>query len=252
MTPEERSGAKAEIRADLVRRLFAVAISVGFAATLTKMSWVTNGDWPDADERKQIVALITAMIATVLSWDGYLLAIKERPLIGFWRFAIDIVLVFIYMLLLMSSQHMEIFLIVLACIFLLYCAWDVLTIAEHPGKYLLDRFDGDRAPFRQIIDVYIGGVRDKGQIKKGPIVTLSWAVYFLLLAIITIWAAQEHSAQEHVYSTCVFAVAGLVLYRLDNNYEQQQAVFGFRMPVRGLIILVTLTIATSYNYLWRA
>src|SRR5207248_9539885 len=89
-----------KIRADLIRRLFAVAISVGFATTVATMDCVRNGTPPTFAEWEQVSILITALIATVLSWDGYLLAIETRQLVGFWRYAIDIVLVFIYMLLL--------------------------------------------------------------------------------------------------------------------------------------------------------
>ena len=47
--------ARAEARADLIRRLFAVAISVGFAATLARMTWVQNGTLPNPAELNQKV-----------------------------------------------------------------------------------------------------------------------------------------------------------------------------------------------------
>src|SRR5260370_12000465 len=94
---------RAKIRDDLIRRLFAVAISIGFAATLIKMGWVEKGSVPTLPEWEQLCILLTGLIATVLSWDGYLASIAAKPLIGFWRFAIDIMLVFIYMFFLISS-----------------------------------------------------------------------------------------------------------------------------------------------------
>jgi hypothetical protein len=39
--------ARAATRDDLIRRLFGIAIAVGFAATLAKMKWVQNGTLPD-------------------------------------------------------------------------------------------------------------------------------------------------------------------------------------------------------------
>jgi hypothetical protein len=93
---------RAEARADLVRRLLAVAISVGVAATLAKMSWVQNGRLPDPAELNQTIALGTALAATILSWDGPLLAMPQRPLFGFGRFLVDVALVFVYMFLLMA------------------------------------------------------------------------------------------------------------------------------------------------------
>jgi hypothetical protein len=223
-------------------------MSVGFAATLTKMGWVTSGDWPDASEREQIVALITAMLAMVLSWDGYLLAIKDRPHVGIWRFAIDIVIVFTYMLLVIASQHMTIFLIVLTCIFSLYFVWDLLTVCEYPKKYLLRSSNDGRGTFAEIGEVYLGGAIDRDGTKRGPIITLSWALYFLVLTIIAI-----AYARAHVYATCLFAAAGLILYRLDNNHKQIKTgeIFGFKMIVRGAIISALLVIAGSYYYFWQ-
>src|SRR5262245_61450433 len=61
--------ARADARADLVRRMFAVAISVGFAATLAKMSWVQNGALPGPAELNQTLILGTALLAAVLGWE---------------------------------------------------------------------------------------------------------------------------------------------------------------------------------------
>ena len=47
---EDVRQARADARADLVRRLFAVAISIGFAATLARMQWVQNGRLPEPEE----------------------------------------------------------------------------------------------------------------------------------------------------------------------------------------------------------
>jgi hypothetical protein len=81
---------RAQIRDDFIRRLFAVAISVGFAATLIKMKWVENGSWPAYHEWEQLAILATGLVATVLSWDGYLASIEAKPLNGYGSFAIDI------------------------------------------------------------------------------------------------------------------------------------------------------------------
>jgi hypothetical protein len=95
-SPEDiRAQIRAQIRDDLIRRLFAVAISVGAATTLAKMEWVQLGRWPCLPEWQQLWIIIAAMTATVLSWDGYLFSIKDRPLRNFGRFAIEC----------MSSEH---------------------------------------------------------------------------------------------------------------------------------------------------
>lgn len=126
---------RADARADLVRRLFAIAISIGFAATLARMSWVQNGTLPGPAELNQTLILATALLAAILGWEGHLLSMTERPLVGFWRFLINLALVFIYMFLLLASAHPECVLWTLAVIFVLYVAWDVLTIREQIASY---------------------------------------------------------------------------------------------------------------------
>ena len=73
---------RAEARADLIRRLFAVAISVGFAATLARMTWVQNGTLPNPAELNQTLILGTALLAAILGWDGHLVAMSDKPLFG--------------------------------------------------------------------------------------------------------------------------------------------------------------------------
>ena len=132
---DDAQRARAEARADLIRRLFAVAISVGFAATLARMTWVQNGTLPNPAELNQTLILGTALLAAILGWDGHLVAMSEKPLFGFWRFLINLALVFIYMFLLMASAHPECMLWTLAVIFALYVAWDVLTMREQIARY---------------------------------------------------------------------------------------------------------------------
>src|SRR4029450_7174205 len=122
-------------RSDLVRLLFAVAISIGFAATLARMQWVQNGRLPEPDEFNQTLALLTALLATVRGWDGHLLCVMCMPLFDFWRFLINIALAFIYMFLLMASVHPGCVLWTLAIIFFLHVVFDVLTIREDVASH---------------------------------------------------------------------------------------------------------------------
>jgi hypothetical protein len=154
----EQTKTQAQIRDDLIRRLFAVAISVGAASTLARMGWVRDGRWLNLSETQQLFILAAAMVATVLSWDNYLVSIKERPLYSFWRFAIDIALVFIYMFLLMTSQHHTWWLFIHALTFALYIIWDALTVKEHLEKYYTVDFGVGNPTFAR---VYIGGLTDQ-------------------------------------------------------------------------------------------
>jgi hypothetical protein len=79
---DPREATQANDRADLIKRLFAVAISVGAATTLYNMGWVRDGRLPCIAEYQQLLILVAAMTATVLSWDGYLWAIAQRPKAG--------------------------------------------------------------------------------------------------------------------------------------------------------------------------
>jgi hypothetical protein len=224
---------QAEIRGDLIRRLFAVAISVGAANTLSRMQWVTNGCWPDLHEWQQLSILVAATVATVLSWDGYLLSIEDRPLLGFWRFAIDITLVFIYMFLLMTSQHRTWWLFIHALTFVLYVVWDFLTIREHTDKY----YPPDAIPEpnkRSILDVYIGGLEDRDRPSRSPIITIGWAIYFCLLYLIN-----KRGLDDRVFTTTIFALAGLILYRQDKKYR-------WILKTRSLAV-VGLLIVSGFN-----
>jgi hypothetical protein len=165
--------ARAEARADLIRRLFAVAISVGFAATLARMSWVQNGTLPNAAEVNQTLILATALLAAILGWDGHLLAMTDKPLFGFCRFLINLALVFIYMFLLMASAHPECLLWTLAVIFMLYVVWDVLTMRERISSYDPSLADVPRATAAQIRNVYAGGFAGGAHVSPGPAITLA-------------------------------------------------------------------------------
>src|SRR5690348_9899510 len=135
MDSKAEAEARASIRGDFLRRLFAVAISVGFATTLVRMPWVQSFSAPTSDEWKQLVVLCVGLFATVASWDGYLLSITKKPLRSVGRYGIDILLVFIYMLFLILSGHHRVWPWLLAVIFALYTIWDALSVREHVSYY---------------------------------------------------------------------------------------------------------------------
>lgn len=241
---EDLRHARADARADLVRRLFAVAISVGFAATLARMNWVQNGRLPDPAELNQTIALATALLATILSWDGPLVSMRDKPLFGFWRFLVNVALVFIFMFLLMASMHPGCLILTLAVIFVLYVVWDVLTIREHIASY--DRTLAGTAAFAtsasagQIWNVYVGGLLGRARIAPTPLVTLVWALYFVLLALIA-----AGRADAHVRTSCLFALIGVVGYRLDEAGREGEGADG-DMLRRSLIVAGALIAALIY------
>jgi hypothetical protein len=238
---------RAKIRDDFIRRLFAVAVSVGFAATLIKMRWVESGSFPTIHEWEQLAILLTGMIATVLSWDGYLASIADKPLNGYWRFAIDIVLVFIYMFFLISSQRSGFWLPILAIIFTLYVVWDALTVREHMRSYdisLVPAGSGDdyRAKTSDVVRVYLRGFLNRANTNRGPIITLSWAIFFVILALLNF-----NNARYQVFVTCGFAILALILYRHDKVViSGAVAVRGYMMLYRSILIAGLLAFAALY------
>jgi hypothetical protein len=233
--------ARAEARADLIRRLFAVAISVGFAATLARMSWVQNGTLPNAAELNQTLILGTALLAAILGWDSPLLAMTDKPLFGFCRFLVNLALVFIYMFLLMSSAHPECLLWTLTVIFALYVLWDVLAIREQIASYDPALAGVPHASATQIWNVYAGGFAGRAQVAPAPAITLAWTGYFVLLALIA-----NGRAYAHLRTTCVFALIGLVGFWIDAAPRQDDGAGGHPMRRRMLVILGVLIAATFY------
>jgi hypothetical protein len=216
-TPPSNEDIRAKIRDDLIRRLFAVAISVGAAATLAQMQWVQVGRWPCKAEWQQLFILVAALTATVLSWDGYLFAIAERPLRSFWRFAIDILLVFIYMFLLMTSRLLVWWLFVHALIYTLYAIWDMLTVFDWLPRYYYRTPEGSR---QTLSGVYLGGLRDSAHVSRGPIITIVWGLYFWALYFLNdralIWL-NVPGLNERIVGTTLFVMLGLYLYREDKT-----------------------------------
>jgi hypothetical protein len=232
--PNERG----KVRDDFIRRLFAVAISVGFVATLIDMPWVKADRWPTHLEANQLLILLTGLSATVLSWEGYLLSIQRKPLnSGFVRFWIDIALVFTYLFFLITSRRNDLWLPLLAGIFLLYVWWDALTIREHMWSYsrsLATRLsDEQKASLGDIGKVYWRAARNRPGTGRGPIISLSWAMFFGGLAVIDFM-----SGHNRVIVMAVFAMIGLYLYRKDKVMEVSM---GFRLlNIFGLLILAGL------------
>jgi hypothetical protein len=222
---------RAKFRKDLIQRLFAIAISIGMATALADMAWVEKRRAPNLQEYQQFAILAAAMMATVLSWDGYLLSITKRPLMGWPRFTIDILLVFIYMFLIMTSDHPNWWIRIHALTYILYSFWDFLSVREHVTKYY-------EKPSKKssVLDVYVAGFRDRPHVSKGPIITLIWAVYFIVLG----WFAPD-GLENRVFVTAILVIIGLALYRQDKGKQHTMA--------RRLLTVAALTTASlAYTF----
>lgn len=213
-----------ENREDFMKRWFAIALSVGFATAISNMAWLRDGsafefgrpiDW---EQVKQLARLFAAVIATIMSWEGYLLSISTKPLGDERRFYIDVLLVFLYLFLLLTSKFPYFWLWIHAGAFVLYNLWDFLSIKEHPRAYIncppaLPTF----APTRR--EVYWGAIVGDDRIYHGPLITLLWPIYFVSLPITYHFLLPEE-VREKPSTTIVYAVLviyGLLTYRRDKK-----------------------------------
>jgi hypothetical protein len=190
-------------RADFMRRFFSVAVSVGFASKLRDFRFLSS---LQDKELRQFILLVFAMIIVVGSWDFYFRSIdeNEKPLKDVARFAIDILIVSIYIMLLLSVTSFANFLFYTDIIMMLYVVWDVLTI----GAYQ-DHFGISEVNFGSIVKIYIDGFRLKG--KTGPFITLWWLLMFLL---VTAFHLLVHT---DFYGIAVATAIAYLMYRMDQG-----------------------------------
>jgi len=220
----------ADYRLDLVRRLFAVAISIGIGSAIISARWVKEGDVPNRTEWEQIAIVVLALFATVLSWDGYLISVHKKKLYDRSRFTIDVVLVFTYLFLFATSNHSRFWLPIVCWMYTLYFLWDALSVIQFPHLY--DPDDQSKSNAISFVGkIYWNGLRDKPNVDRGPIITLSWMIYFFMLLMIN-W----HYPNYNVYGALCFGGCGLALYRHDKSYRVG-AHRGFRMRSRVAIIV---------------
>ncbi len=235
-----------------MKRWFAIAISVGFATALSNMPWLRDGaifdqnrpvDW---EQIKQVARLATAAVATIMSWEGYLLSISNKPLGDERRFYIDVFLVFLYLFLLLTSKFPFFWLWIHAAAFGLYCLWDFLSIKEHPQAYT-NHLSSEGPYLPRVGEVYRGTIRGDLRIYHGPLVTLIWPIYFVTLPI-SYQFLLPGEIRERASTTIVYAVLvvyGLLAYRSDKRNR-------IRSPWSRLkrVVISTLAVIGVVVILW--
>jgi hypothetical protein len=220
---------RADDRLDLVKRLFAIAISIGVGATFIKAGWIDAVRLPTGIEIDQICIVLLALFATVLSWDGYLTSVRTKPLIDTPRFAIDVALVFTYMFLIYTSGKSAYWLPIVCLMFSMYVMWDALTVRQFPEQYNANTV-AERPSLFNVLGVYWFGMLDRRAINRGPIITLCWGLFFLEL----LWTSR-HFPNFGVRWQVGLALAGLCFYRYDKRFMRGQ-VRGFPSLARVALI----------------
>jgi hypothetical protein len=246
-TPKEREDHWAKERLDLVRRLFAIAISVGVGAALVKTGWVTEGHFPHRNEWEQIAIVFLALFATVLSWDGYLMSVRKKPLHDWPRFTIDIFLVFTYMFLIVTSDKGQFWLPIVCVIYAMYILWDALSVRQFPKIFDASAVDVPRRWPTTLIRVYGLAVVNKPGIDRGPIISLCWGCYFgLLLGLVHLFP------RYNTFLALAFTFLGMCCYRWDKA-RLRNGVRGFTMGERlafiGLLAFLAVLLGLSFRTL---
>jgi hypothetical protein len=220
---EEREKDAAGDRNDFIKRLFAVAISVGFASHIDQLKWMATLSPPNQKTAQASALLIVAMLTTVLSWEGYLTSLRDRPLLDRTRFFIDIIIVFEYLILLTLYELPNNFALWLCVIFATYVLWDYVRIlmtayistAGTANRYGANGWFSAIYPFVWGLfsryDKAEGANRD---LYKGPSITFFWWIYFIVL---TKFAAFSGLLEFWI---SVFAIAyGVIMYRVDKEVQ---------------------------------
>jgi hypothetical protein len=232
MAIENEATPRAKDRLDLVKRFFSVAISIGVGSTLVKAKWISDGRLPNSTEAEQLFIILLALYATVLSWDGYLASVQKKPLNGWLRFAIDIFLVIIYTILIITSETPWRWLPILCLIFALYVVWDAASVWEYPGSFEREYQVGS-SRLLTVLRVFSLAILDRRGIDRGPLISLAWAAYFVIL-----WRVVHNLYPQFSVFWVLFAAgAGLWLYRKDKERTGADGMRGFKMCSRTLIIM---------------
>jgi hypothetical protein len=170
-------------RKDLIRRLVAVAISVGFASQIISLKVIDRWTSVGLDQAlgTELARLTTALLVILLGWDWYDRDVEDRPLTRILRFILDAIIVMAELVLLLSSDKPGLWSSVLVIVFGLCVVWDILAIVDHPSAFGFPdpRPTWQRVP-KDILCTYIGGLTGD-QRKRGPPINLGWIIYFFLV-----------------------------------------------------------------------
>lgn len=227
---------RSQIRKDLMRRWFAVAISAGFATTLVQMQWLNNARSPNGEEFQQIFRLFVAMTAVICSWDGYFFSIETKPLNSMPRFILDFCLVMIYMVLLYTSKLPYYWLFLHAFSFTIYILWDILSIQEFRSSY---SSSGEGSALK----IYFSGFRGQSGFYTGPAITACWAIYFWAL-----FSIEFFGRYYNAFALAPFAFVGLILYRRDKmRAAESRTAKNPERPVWYSLLTVMALIAFCYG-----
>jgi len=207
-------------RSDFIRRLFAVTVSVGFASQLNQLlAGSISGRrllWQAliTQHQHQLILLFISLIAVVASWEGYLVSIQRQPL-GSVRFYIDVIIVFMYLILMLFSQIDDLWFVVLALIFVLYLIWDAIGAVTNP----------------------VDAAHERRPYERSIVITAIWLIVFGVLAI-----HNYFDVDQGFYLTSAAALCSVVLYRVDKHLRANWLQKLSLLAVPILLLLLALAV----------
>jgi hypothetical protein len=223
---------KAKLRADFMRRLFAVIVSVGFANQLARLPWIEDAHphFPQAGDWPQIMVLIVSLVLIIQSWEGYFTALEDRPLETLDRFYLDTAIVFSYLVLLTVAHGTAAFLFMIWIIFCLYLIWDYLTFKKYHVCYQRD--NGKIGEYLLGLRTAIADPQSPFRSKLFTVMALMWFVEVYIIYL-----------QRKNWSPLFFAImvlAGLLMYRWATDQARRYPWLGLAVLLVGVFLVYTL------------
>ena len=172
-----------ESRKDLIKRLFPVAISVGFAAPLIQTGWLTAGRAPTLQEGEQFVRLSLSMFFVLMSGDWFHKDVNNIPPKTLARFLADAAIVFAYMILLILAREERSWIGSIVSIFILYIAWDVIYAVDQGNARLSTLATKYRS-------AYFGDTSEGDAV---PAINVFWLFFFIILLLLPNWLPYPRS-----------------------------------------------------------
>lgn len=197
--PGENSDTEQRLQLEFIDPLFAIAIDIGVAEGIMRSKWFVETRSPSgANEWFDVLVFGLGFVTAVLSWFGYHQSLRTRPLRGQTRFAIDVLLVLLYAVILVKYDNFSAVLFLLMIVFVLYPVWDLLKIFEHRAR---SRATGYR---REIVSAFFG-------------------FYFFALWLIDFYSLLSRAP------LCFLALGGVVAYR-ELKAHRFDRVLGISVP----------------------
>ena len=176
---------------EFIDPLFAVALHLGLSHGIYQETWFRDWRLPQGDESFHLGVFALSLLTLILAWVGYHGSIRRRPVKGFGRFIVDVVLVIFYATLLVKYTDFRATLFLLMCVYALYVIWDLFKSWEYHADYA--NVQGLRTRYRR------------------QIVTIIWFLVFIALW----WLFSRNHLSE--WSALILAYVATVGHRINKE-----------------------------------